>query len=146
MLNFKKAIGEIIAKELPDLYLEEIMGMIEVPQDAKMGDYAFPCFRLAKELRKAPQQIAADLAEKIKGNEIFDEVEQVNAYVNMFVSKETLCKDTVASIVSEEDKYGTDKVRLIVHEHNKNLRGGLNTSIANFIDKGNENLHVVIDY
>ena len=107
MLDFKKEISELLSKELPDLYLEEIKDMIEVPQDSKMGDYAFPCFRLAKTMRKAPQIIAAELAEKIQGSDIFEKVEQVNAYVNMFVSKDKLGQDTISSIITMDEEYGT---------------------------------------
>ena len=107
MLDFKQSIAEIISKELPELYLEVIKDMIEVPQDTKMGDYAFPCFRLAKEFRKAPQQIAAELAEKIKDAELFEKVENVNAYVNMFVSKFKLGEDTVSAVIEQGDNYGT---------------------------------------
>ena len=62
--------------------------MIETPADSKMGDYAFPCFKLAKILRKAPPMIAKNIAEAVSDNDIFDKVENVNAYVNMFISKE----------------------------------------------------------
>ena len=88
MVNFKEEIAKLIAAEVTDLELSEIQGMIEVPQDSKMGDYAFPCFKLAKVMRKAPPLIAKNIAEKIADNEIFEKVEQVNAYVNMFISKE----------------------------------------------------------
>ena len=107
MLDFKQEIAELLAKELPELYLDEIKDMVEIPQDKKMGDYAFPCFRLAKELRKAPKEIAKGLVEKISGSDLFDKVEQVNAYVNMFVSKEKLSKDTLASILEQGDEYGS---------------------------------------
>ncbi len=110
MLDFKKAISELLAKELPELYLDEIKGMIEVPQDTKMGDYAFPCFRLAKELKKAPQIIAAELAEKIKDADIFENVEQVNAYVNMFVSKDKLSGDTLSEVIERGDDYGSSEL------------------------------------
>jgi len=106
MIDFKKDIAEIISKHISELGLDEIQDMIEVPQDGNMGDYAFPCFRLAKVLRKNPQEIAKDLAEKIGGVDIFVKVEQVNAYVNMFVSKDLLDKDTISTIISEGENYG----------------------------------------
>ena len=53
MVNFKEEIATLIAAEVTDLELSEIQSMIEVPQDSKMGDYAFPCFKLAKVMRKA---------------------------------------------------------------------------------------------
>ena len=53
MLNFKEKIAEAISKTV-NINKEELESYIEVPKDTSMGDYAFPCFKLAKELRKAP--------------------------------------------------------------------------------------------
>lgn len=66
------------------------------------------------------------------------EEQLLNSGYNLIVCPIDDCStdNTRKVIIDSADKYGTDKVRLIVHEHNKNLRGGLNTSIANFIDKG----------
>lgn len=63
MINFKSVIAEKIAKEV-ELDSKEIEGYIEVPPNEEMGDYAFPCFKLAKALRKAPPAIATELKEK----------------------------------------------------------------------------------
>ena len=52
MINFKDEIAELIAQHVEGLELSEIQDIIEVPRDPKMGDYAFPCFRLAKIMRK----------------------------------------------------------------------------------------------
>ena len=87
MVNYKEQIAKILFDAEIGLTFEEIMEIVEVPADSKMGDYAFPCFKLAKVLRKAPPMIAKDIAEKIKDNEIFEKAESVNAYVNMFISK-----------------------------------------------------------
>ena len=110
MVNFKEAIAELIAAEVTDLELAEIQNMIEVPQDSKMGDYAFPCFKLAKVMRKAPPLIAKNIAEKIAENQVFEKVEQVNAYVNMFISKEALVKDVVDTVLAEGADYGKTNI------------------------------------
>ena len=110
MVNFKEEIAKLIAEQVSDLDLSEIQEMIEVPQDSKMGDYAFPCFKLAKTLRKAPPLIAKGIAEKISENEMFEKVEQVNAYVNMFLSKEELVKDVVADVIEKGADYGKTNV------------------------------------
>ncbi|MBQ4649660.1 MAG: arginine--tRNA ligase [Firmicutes bacterium] len=110
MVNFKEAIAELIAAEVTDLELAEIQNMIEVPQDSKMGDYAFPCFKLAKVMRKAPPLIAKNIAEKIAENQMFEKVEQVNAYVNMFISKEALVKDVVDTVLAEGADYGKTNI------------------------------------
>ena len=107
MIDFKEKIAGIIAKTIPDADPEMVRDIVEVPQDQKMGDYAFPCFRLAKIFRKAPQMIAADIAEGIKGDPLFEKVEQVNAYVNMFLSKEQIIRPTLTAAL-KGDRFGTD--------------------------------------
>lgn len=110
MIDFKKEIAEIIAKNLDGLTEDEIKSMIEIPQDQSMGDYAFPCFRLAKTMRKAPNLIAAELAEKLQGEKLFSEVSPVNAYVNMFVSREEMMKSTVSEVLEEKENFGRSDI------------------------------------
>ena len=62
--------------------------MIEIPTDRSMGDYAFPCFRLAKQLRKAPQIIAAELADDMGDSALIESSIAVNAYVNFMLKRE----------------------------------------------------------
>ena len=72
MLNFKKEIAKILSK-ITNIDVNELEGYIETPPDENMGDYAFPCFRLAKKLKKAPPVIAVELKEKIEAeNEILE--------------------------------------------------------------------------
>lgn len=106
MVNFKEEIAKLIAQQVEGLELSEIQDMVEVPQDPKMGDYAFPCFKLAKVLRKAPPLIAKGIAEAISKETLFEKVEQVNAYVNMFISKEEFIKDTLEEVLEKGDDFG----------------------------------------
>lgn len=106
MISYKEKIAEILAPHIEGLETEEIMGMIETPADSKMGDYAFPCFKLAKILRKAPPMIAKSIAEAIRDENIFEKAENVNAYVNMFISKEDFAKDVVAEAIEKGDDFG----------------------------------------
>ena len=110
MINLKEEIAKLISEQVADLTEEEIKGMIETPQDQKMGDYAFPCFRLAKVLRKAPPLIAKDIADAIRENDIFSDVQQVNAYVNMFISKEEFVEEVVEEVMAKGDEYGRSNV------------------------------------
>ena len=110
MIDYKDKIADIITPQVESLSKDEILDLIETPSDSKMGDYAFPCFKLAKVLRKAPPLIAADIAEAIKDDELFTKVEQVNAYVNMFISKENLASQVISQVISQGEDYG----RLIV--------------------------------
>ena len=73
MIDFKDKIAEEISKVL-ELTKEELKEYIEIPKDTKMGDYALPCFKLAKEMKKSPVIIANEIKEKI---ELTDEIEKV---------------------------------------------------------------------
>lgn len=106
MVDFKKIIADEIYDEALGLSVEDIMALIEIPSDEKMGDYAFPCFRLAKALRKAPQMIAADIAGRIAGNEAFAKVENVNAYVNFFIDRAYFTGQVVEEVNKEGKMYG----------------------------------------
>ena len=110
MIDFKKEIAEIIAKNLEGLTEDEIKSMVEIPQDQSMGDYAFPCFRLAKTMRKSPNLIAAELAAKLQCDKLFSEVSPVNAYVNMFVSREEMMKSTVSEVLEEMENFGKSNI------------------------------------
>ena len=110
MLNYVEKIADLISPQVEGLEKEEILGMIETPADSKMGDYAFPCFKLAKILRKAPPIIAKGIAEAIKDDPVFEKVEQVNAYVNMFVSKAEFAQGVVAEAIEKGDDYGKSDV------------------------------------
>ena len=110
MINLKEEIAKLISEQVTDLSFDEVKNMIETPQDSKMGDYAFPCFRLAKVLRKAPPLIAKGIAEAIAENDIFEKVEQVNAYVNMFISKEEFVEEVIEEVMEKGDEYGRSNV------------------------------------
>jgi arginyl-tRNA synthetase len=107
MIDIKDKIAEEIASyEAVGLTPDEVREMIEIPADKKMGDFAFPCFRLAKTMRKAPNLIAEDVAEKISGADFFEKVEPVKAYVNMFIKKEAFAGDVVREIIQKGSSYG----------------------------------------
>lgn len=83
----KDYVVKELEKCLPDLTAEQIEGGIEIPKEKTMGDYAFPCFRLAKLMHKAPNLIAQDVAAQLQNSEILEKVEAVGPYVNMFIDK-----------------------------------------------------------
>lgn len=110
MLQYVDKIADLIAPQVEGLEKEEIRKMIEIPADSKMGDYAFPCFKLAKILRKAPPMIAKGIADAIAEDPIFDKVEQVNAYVNMFLSKKQFAGEVVSEVVAAGDDFGKNEI------------------------------------
>ena len=110
MIDFKEEIAKQISGKCEGLQREEVKRAIEIPTDSKMGDYAFPCFKLAKVFRKSPQLIAEDIAEKLSDDDIFSKVEQVNAYVNMFINFERIAEETIGSVIKSGDKYGESNI------------------------------------
>ncbi|MBR5740291.1 MAG: arginine--tRNA ligase, partial [Firmicutes bacterium] len=110
MINVKEELAKLLKEQVADLTVEEIECMIEVPQNSEMGDYSFPCFRLAKVMRKAPPLIAKGIADGLNGNPIFRKVEQVNAYVNMFIAREPFIKEVVEEAMLKGDEYGKSNV------------------------------------
>ena len=72
-----------------------------------MGDYTFPCFRLAKDLHKAPPLIAADIAESIEKPEYIDDIKVMGAYINFYVNKSDYAKTVIESSI--DDSYGSSK-------------------------------------
>lgn len=101
---------EVVAQLKPWISLDEeqIYALIEVPKDEAHGDLAFPCFILAKQLRKAPPLIAQDLAEKINQHRLplVDKVEAVGGYLNFFVRREEGLKRILSQIWTQGELYG----------------------------------------
>lgn len=107
MKDFKSEIAKIISEKVSELSFDEVKEMIEIPQDSKMGDFAFPCFKLAKVMRKAPPLIAQEIAESVESSGIFDKVEAVNAYVNIFLPKAEIAAETLKTVLDKGDAFGT---------------------------------------
>ena len=106
MVDFKQNIAEKISKtiQLPKETIEEY---IEIPADEKMGDFSFPCFRLAKELKKAPQMIAEEIKEKIEvDQEIIEKIEVVNGYLNFYISPKAYIQNVLQEIANKKESYG----------------------------------------
>ena len=107
MIEYKSEIGKIITKAIElNIDIEEY---IEVPQNTEMGDYAFPCFKLAKELRKAPQMIAEDIKNKINVEEhsdIIEKIEIVSGYLNFYINKASLVKTVLEEVERTQEKFG----------------------------------------
>ena len=106
MQDFKIAIANCLKEKIEDLTLEEIVALIEVPPNKEMGDFAFPCFKLAKVFRKAPNMIAADLAENIEAKGAISKVMPLGGYVNFFVNKSQLAKTVINDVLTKKEKYG----------------------------------------
>ena len=100
MSNIAKLLSEQLtdtwkdAQGLPDE--NTIRGLLEVPPDTSMGDYAFPCFRLAKALRMAPPKIALTLSEAWSHDDVAS-VQAVNGYLNFFLNRRNFAEEPSVS-------------------------------------------------
>ena len=109
MIQFKKEIAKEISKAT-EIEQNEIEGYIEIPKDQNNGDYAFPCFRLAKTLKKAPQAIAEEIKEKIEiDNNVIERIEVLGGYINFYINKKLLAKEVLEEI-SNKEEYGKSEI------------------------------------
>ena len=111
-MDFKIMIaGEIasaldIAFDNAPLSADEIAGLLELPPDSAMGDYAFPCFKLARSLRKAPPMIAGELV-KVINADFLSRVEAVGGYLNFFIDKALYASSVIGEVLDKGEKYGS---------------------------------------
>ena len=109
MIQFKKEIAKEISKAT-EIEQNEIEGYIEIPKDQNNGEYAFPCFRLAKTLKKAPQAIAEEIKEKIEiDNNVVEKIEVLGGYINFYINKKLLAKEVLEEIANNEE-YGKSEI------------------------------------
>lgn len=106
MTDFKEIIAKQLEKMDLGLGFEEIYKLIEIPPQDNMGDYSFPCFSLAKTLRKNPTLIAEDLAKEFD-TEGFEKVENLNAYLNFYVDRKVFEEEILKEILEKKERYGS---------------------------------------
>lgn len=102
-MDYKQAIAESLAG--CGISENEIKELIIIPPDKQMGDYCLPCFKFAKLLRKSPSDIAGSLAKCMHSSEVFCKAEAASGYLNFFIDRNFLVKNTVDEILSS-DNYG----------------------------------------
>ena len=107
-MDFKSQIAQSLAP-LCGMEPEDLAGMIEIPQDDKMGDFALPCFRLAKTMRKAPPAIAAELAEKLHKPAFVERAEAVNGYLNFFIDRGAWASTVLEAVKKQGEAYGATR-------------------------------------
>ena len=102
MDKFKEEIIQLLKEETKH---ENIV--IEVPPNPEMGDYAFPCFSLSKIYKKAPNEIANELAAKLAKRGSIKEIKAIGPYLNFFINKDKLSNETIKHVLKQKDKYGS---------------------------------------
>ncbi len=106
MKDFKLIVSEALKNQIEDLSLEEIVSLIEIPPNKEMGDYAFPCFKLAKVYKKSPNMIAEDLSQQINTTDEISKVVNLGGYINFFINKSSLAKTVIENVLTQKEKYG----------------------------------------
>ena len=124
MIQFEKEIAKEISKAT-EIEQNEIEGYIEIPKDQNNGDYAFPCFRLAKTFKKAPQAIAEEIKEKIEiDNNVIERIEVLGGYINFYINKNLLAKEVLEEIANKKE-YGKSEIgkgkNIIVENSSPNI-------------------------
>lgn len=105
-MDFKEyTIAKI--SEATELEAQQISKLVEIPPNPEMGDFAFPCFTLAKTMRKSPMVIAQELAEKLSKDDYIEKAEAKGGYLNFFFNKSEFVKDTVAKVLKSNGMWGS---------------------------------------
>lgn len=104
-MDFKMEIAKLISSAA-DIDVNEVISAIEIPPNSEMGDYAYPCFKLAKVFRKAPPMIANELVEKIEKKDFIKEIKVVGAYINFFTEKSVYIKEVLGAVFENNENYG----------------------------------------
>ncbi|MBO4262492.1 MAG: arginine--tRNA ligase [Clostridia bacterium] len=106
-MDYKNYIAKKI--KIDGVSEEEIAEAVVVPPDDSMGDYALPCFRFAKALRKPPALIAEELKSGFITDDVIVSVGAVNGYLNFKVNRKKLCDETLSAILSAGEKFGSSE-------------------------------------
>jgi arginyl-tRNA synthetase len=109
MINYKFEIANKLNK-ITGVSANDIIKYIEIPPNSDLGDFAFPCFKLAKDLKKSPMVIATEIKEKLQEDEIIERVVVVNGYLNIFIKKLDFIKSVLSEIVSKGDLFGSSNM------------------------------------
>ncbi|MGR3317364.1 MAG: arginine--tRNA ligase [Candidatus Anammoxibacter sp.] len=111
MNPFVKNINDFITESVKSEFQVELSGkqvedLLEVPPDSAMGDYALPCFVLAKQIKKSPKMVAETLAQKFVATGHLQSVVTSGPYLNFFVTQKRFIETVLNSVIQEKDRFG----------------------------------------
>lgn len=113
MIKFKDIVVDTIFNLDINLSKDEIKELIETPPNTEMGDYSFPCFKLSKELRKAPNIIAQELVNRINiEDSVFFKISNVGPYINFFIKPTEYFSNVISEMILRKYDYGSSKNNL----------------------------------
>ena len=106
-IELAAALTEAInAEAAASAVMDDIVSAIEIPPDPQMGDFAFPCFRLAKAMRKSPQVIAQRLQEVLRLPEFVEKAEVASAYLNFYLKRDVCAREVLMKLQEQGTDYG----------------------------------------
>lgn len=108
-MDYRKEISKLLLELEIGMEPDEIIKSLETPPNKEMGDFAFPCFRLSKQLRKSPVEIAKDFETKIE-SPLFSKIVATGPYLNFFVDEIKFNESVLRRIFSEKQNYGSSKI------------------------------------
>ena len=106
MINFREKVSMLISEKVDGFDQSDIEKLIETPPNYDLGDYALPCFKFAKSLRKSPNIIAEDITKELEGNEYFEKIANNGGYINFFVNKTLLAKNVLGEVAEKGEDFG----------------------------------------
>lgn len=110
MRHFKLEIADYLANAIGESDRLAIQESIEIPKNPAMGDFAYPCFKLAKTFKKAPQAIAEELLSKLASNELVQKVTAVSGYLNITLDPKVYAESVVDAAINEADAFGQSTI------------------------------------
>ncbi|MGF7031459.1 arginyl-tRNA synthetase [Paenibacillus mucilaginosus] len=109
-MNYKQWLAQQLAGKFEGLDRETLADLIEYPPNPQMGDLSLPCFKLAKQLRKAPQAIAEELKAGWTGDESVERVDAVAGYFNVYLNPAKFAAQVVGEVREKGDRYGSQNI------------------------------------
>ncbi|MED4601757.1 arginine--tRNA ligase [Paenibacillus validus] len=109
-MNYKLWLAEQTASKLEGVSVEALAEWIEYPPNPQMGDLSLPCFKLSKQLRKAPQAIAEELQQGWGEHPAVERVEAVAGYLNVFLNKASFAADVVSEVLAQGERFGSQNI------------------------------------
>lgn len=103
----KTKVINLLNKETK-LLKEELENLVEIPKDPQLGDFAFPCFKLSKDMKKSPLEISKELASTIKSPD-FEKIISAGPYLNFFINRKKLAENILRKILKEKENFGKKK-------------------------------------
>ncbi|MBU7320695.1 arginine--tRNA ligase [Paenibacillus oleatilyticus] len=108
-MNYKQWLAGQLAAKLEGISQEALAELIEYPPNPQMGDLSLPCFKLSKQLRKAPQAIAEELKAGWSDNASVQRVDAVSGYFNVFLNPAAFANEVVGEVLARQDRYGSQE-------------------------------------